>query len=79
MTQHFFCNSMPVGEIHGDVAIVRFLIANPFDHGAPTGMDGIFTPHAARAAAEVLTHLADEMEKRHANPPPVARYRKPFL
>lgn len=78
MTQHFFCNAMPVGEIQGDVAMVRFVMESPLDHGAPNCIDGVFTPHAARAAAEVLTRLANEMEKRRANPPPVAVYRKPF-
>jgi hypothetical protein len=78
VTQHFFCNAMPIGEIQGDVAIVRFVMDSPLDHGAPAGIDGIFTPHAARAAAEVFTRLANEMEQRRANPPPVAHYRKPF-
>ena len=52
MTQHFFCNAMPIGEIEGEVAIVRFVMESPLDHGGPTGIDGVFTPHAARAAAE---------------------------
>ena len=78
VTQHFFCNAMPIGEIQGDVAIVRFVMDSPLEHGPPNGIDGVFTPHAARAAAEVLTRLANEMEQRRANPPKVAIYRKPF-
>ena len=77
MTQHFFCNAMPIGEIQGDVAIVRFVMESPLEHGGQSGIDGVFTPHAARAAAEVFTRLANEMERRRANPPPVAVYRKP--
>ncbi|MBI1359034.1 MAG: hypothetical protein GC155_01995 [Alphaproteobacteria bacterium] len=78
MTQHFFCNAMPIGEIQGDVAIIRFVMESPLEHGgAPVGIDGVFTPHAARAAAEVFNRIASEMEERRANPPPVAVYRKP--
>ena len=76
MTHHFFCNAMPVGEIRGDVAIVRFVMENPLEPGALQGVDGVFTPHAARAAAEVFLRLASEFERRHARPAPVASFPK---
>lgn len=72
MPQHFFCNAMPLGEIKGDVAIVRFLMDSPIENDPFAGVDGVFTPHAARAAAEVLTRLANEMDRRRAHPAPVA-------
>jgi hypothetical protein len=77
VTQHFFCNAMPIGEIQGDVAIVRFVMDSPLEHNPLAGIDGVFTPHAARAAAEVFTRLANEFDSRRANPTPVAAFRKP--
>ncbi len=76
MTQHFFCNAMPIGEIRGDVAIVRFIMESPIEPGELNGVDGVFTPHSARAAAEVLLRIANEFEKRHKNPTPVAPFPK---
>ncbi|MBI1340936.1 hypothetical protein GC169_12115 [bacterium] len=77
MPQHFFCNAMPVGEIKGEVAIVRFLMDSPIEHDPLAGIDGVFTPHAARAAAEVFSRLAVELERRRAHPTPVAVFPKP--
>lgn len=74
MTQHFFCNAMPIGEIRGDVAIVRFVMESPIEPGELNGIDGVFTPHSARAAAEVLLRIANEFEQRRARPAPVATF-----
>jgi hypothetical protein len=63
---------MPIGEIRGDVAFVRFVMESPIEGGEPQGMDGVFTPHSARAAAEVLLRLANEFERRRTHPAPVA-------
>jgi hypothetical protein len=76
MSQHFFCNAMPIGEIQGDVAVVRFVMESPIDPVPLAGIDGVFTPHSARAAAEVFARLAASFEARHRAPPPVAQLRK---
>lgn len=78
MSQHFFCNAMPIGEIRGDVAIVRFVMESPIEGGGgvPQGVDGVFTPHSARAAAEVLLRIAREFEQRRLQPAPVSAFPK---
>lgn len=69
---------MPIGEIRGDVAIIRFVMESPIEGGGvPQGVDGVFTPHSARAAAEVLLRIAREFEQRRMHPTPVAAFPKP--